>query len=276
MIPSPVSVRKPPRFRGKSWEASPTTYSSEPLFPGLSWDARDLTFCLPCRRSRVRIPSAASEKARICRLFLWAQSACASASGRTDSGLAAGRSSAGPIKTPCLQVDSGSSEPKSFCGPAERSGVRPAAAVTPTPAATARSCGQRPPARYQRSRSLWAQSGFSPKPGGQPRPAPRPRRAMTPRARGSPQDGVSEAAARPHHRELVSRQSHGGHRRGCRFPSASRHLRAPGLLVVVHRGRHSTRLRDARLSRIAIVRQTRKRGARLPLPDGLSASTRVP
>ena len=92
----------------------------------------------------------------------------------------------------------------------------------------------------------------------------------------SGQDGVSEAAARPHHGELVSRQSHGGHRRGCDFPSASRHLRAPGLLVVVHSGRHSTRLRDARLSRIAIVRQTRKRGARLPLPDGLSASTRVP
>jgi hypothetical protein len=35
-----------------------------------------------------------------------------------------------------------------------RSGVRPAAAVTPTPAATARSCGQRPPARDQRSRSF--------------------------------------------------------------------------------------------------------------------------
>jgi hypothetical protein len=38
MIPSPVSVRKPPRFRGKSWEASPTTYSSETAvfqgFPG--------------------------------------------------------------------------------------------------------------------------------------------------------------------------------------------------------------------------------------------------
>jgi hypothetical protein len=34
-IPSPVSVREPPRFRGKSWEASPTPYSSEtPLFQG--------------------------------------------------------------------------------------------------------------------------------------------------------------------------------------------------------------------------------------------------
>src|SRR5215204_1715307 len=51
--------------------------------------------------------------------FLRAQSACASASCRTDSGLASGRSSAVPKKTPCLQAHSGSSEPKSFCGPAE-------------------------------------------------------------------------------------------------------------------------------------------------------------
>jgi hypothetical protein len=28
-VPSPVSVRKPPRFRGKSWKVSPITYSSE-------------------------------------------------------------------------------------------------------------------------------------------------------------------------------------------------------------------------------------------------------
>jgi hypothetical protein len=51
--------------------------------------------------------------------FFACQSACASASGRTDSGLAAGRSSAVPRKTLGLQADSGSSEPKSFCGPAE-------------------------------------------------------------------------------------------------------------------------------------------------------------
>jgi hypothetical protein len=54
-------------------------------FAGLPWDARDPTFCLPCRRSRVRIPSAALEKACVCRPFLRAQSACSSASGRTDS-----------------------------------------------------------------------------------------------------------------------------------------------------------------------------------------------
>jgi hypothetical protein len=42
------------------------------------------TFCLPCRRSRVRIPSAALEKARICRAFSWAQSSSASASPDND------------------------------------------------------------------------------------------------------------------------------------------------------------------------------------------------
>jgi hypothetical protein len=51
---------------------------------GFSWANRRYTFCLPCRRSRVRIPSAASKKACICRPFLRTPSACASASGRTD------------------------------------------------------------------------------------------------------------------------------------------------------------------------------------------------
>ena len=64
------------------------------------------------------------EKTCICRSFSLEQSPCSSASGRTDSGLAVGRSSADPRKTPCMQADCGSSEPKSFCGPAERSSVR--------------------------------------------------------------------------------------------------------------------------------------------------------
>ena len=64
-------------------------------------------------------PISRSQKGLHLQAFLRAQSACASASGRTDSGLAVGRSSAVPRKTPCLQIDSGSSEPKSFCGPAE-------------------------------------------------------------------------------------------------------------------------------------------------------------
>jgi hypothetical protein len=40
-----------------------------PSFAGLSYDTRDLTFCLPCRRSRVRIPSAASENLRFAGIF---------------------------------------------------------------------------------------------------------------------------------------------------------------------------------------------------------------
>jgi hypothetical protein len=82
-------------------------------------DARFRGYCLPCRRSRVRIPSAASEKACICRSFSFAQSLSSSASGRTDSGLAVRRSSAASRKTPGLQADSRSSELKSFCRPAE-------------------------------------------------------------------------------------------------------------------------------------------------------------
>ena len=75
--------------------------------------------CLPCRRSRVRIPSAASEKACICRSFSLLQSPCSAASGRTHSGLAVRRLSAASRKTPDLQVDSRSSELKSFCRHAE-------------------------------------------------------------------------------------------------------------------------------------------------------------
>jgi hypothetical protein len=64
---------------------------------------------LRCPESRVLLamqkvvgsnPISRSQKACICRPFLRAQSACASASGRTDSGLAAGRSSAVPGKRP--------------------------------------------------------------------------------------------------------------------------------------------------------------------------------
>src|SRR5215212_5292281 len=64
-------------------------------------------------------PFSRFEKGLHLQAFFVAQSACASASGRTDSGLAAARSSAVPRNTRCLQADSGSSEPKSFCGPAE-------------------------------------------------------------------------------------------------------------------------------------------------------------
>jgi hypothetical protein len=159
---------------------------------------------------------------------LCAPSACASASGRTDSGLAAGRSSAVPRKTPCLQADSGSSEPKSFCGPAEGR-VFCLLAVSTTLAATARSCGQRPPGRYQRSRSLGGQSGFSPETAGSTSARSATRRAMAPRAVSFLRRTASEAAARCPSPGACAAAVTRGHRRGCRFPSASRRLRAPGL-----------------------------------------------
>ena len=172
-------------------------------------------------------PFSRSRKGLYLQAVLCAPSACASASGRTDSGLAAGRSSAVPRKTPCLQADSGSSEPKSFCGPAEGR-VFCLLAVSTTLAATARSCGQRPPGRYQRSRSLGGQSGFSPETAGSTST-----RSATPASRGTesrePAGRHPRQRRGPHHGELVSRQSHGGHRRGCRLLSASRRPRAPGL-----------------------------------------------
>jgi hypothetical protein len=51
-----------------------------PPFAGIfEWNPRR-TFCLPCRRSWVRIPSAASERLAICRSFSFRQPASASAS----------------------------------------------------------------------------------------------------------------------------------------------------------------------------------------------------
>ena len=144
---------------------------------GLPRDSEDPALCLPCRRSRVRIPSAALKKACICRPFLRAQSHCSSASGRTDSGLAAGRSSAVPKENALFAGRFWFVRTEVLLRTCRRSGVRPAAAVTPTPAATARSIS--------------------------PRSATR--RAMAPRA-------VSFSAGRrprqrrgPHHGELVSR-----------------------------------------------------------------------
>jgi hypothetical protein len=174
-------------------------------FAGMFAWTRRRTPCLPCRRSRVRIPSAALKKAYICRPFLRAQSACASASGRTHSGLAAARSSAVPRKTRCLQADSGSSEPKSFCGPAEGRVF----------------CLLRPLARLLLQRHgpadgaipavavLWGQSGFSPETARSTSARSATWRAMARRA-------VSFLARRrprqrrgAHHGELVPRQSRG-------------------------------------------------------------------
>jgi hypothetical protein len=95
------SLSKPPVSPHNSRNASPRSSLSEVVRLQAFLRAHDRPIdCLPCRRSRVRIPSAALKKACICRPFLRAQPACASESARTDSGLAAGRPSGVPRKAP--------------------------------------------------------------------------------------------------------------------------------------------------------------------------------
>ena len=126
-------------------------------------------------------PISRFRKTCICRSSSLRQSPCSSASGRTDSGPAADGSSAIPKKTPCLQAHSGSSEPKSFCGPAEGRVfrlVRPLASCSWKPA---RSCA-RTPARARPAIPIpRGESDFSPDTVGQP-PLPR---TTTPASHGS-------------------------------------------------------------------------------------------
>jgi hypothetical protein len=118
----------------------------------------------------------------------------------------------------------------------QKVGCSPAAAVTPTRTAAARSSGQRPPARCQRSRHLGASPVSVRKPGGQPRPAPRqPPASHGPQSRELLRRRRPTQRRSPHNGDLMSRESHGGHRRGSRFPSATRRSARTwaGLLVVV-------------------------------------------
>jgi hypothetical protein len=83
-----------------------------PYFAGLPWDARDPTFRLPCRRSWVRIPSAALEKACICRSFSSGQSAGAVASPGTQCTPPPANTPRERLGTSLLQAVS---EPLTFC-----------------------------------------------------------------------------------------------------------------------------------------------------------------
>ena len=141
-------------------------------------------YCLPCRRSRVRIPSAALKKACICRPFLRAQSACASASGRTDSGLAAGRLSAVPRKAPRFAGRFWFVRTEALLRACRRSSVPPAAAVAGLFLQTARFLRMDACRRAASESDSRGESGFSPDTV-RPTlcPAQRPRRAMTPTAR---------------------------------------------------------------------------------------------
>jgi hypothetical protein len=175
---------------------------------GISAPDRAHRYCLPCRRSRVRIPSAASERPAFAGLFLRAQSACASASGRTGSGLAAGRSSAVPRKTPCLQVDSGSPNRSPSAGLQK---VRCSALLGPV----IRLLLQRHnPVDSARRRDTSGRGPWGPNPVSVQKPRGQSALLRDPASHG-PQSRellrrtASEAAARAHHRWLVPRQSHG-------------------------------------------------------------------
>jgi hypothetical protein len=148
------------------------------------------TFFLPCRRSRVRIPSAAFERSAFAGLFCM-------------------RSRLERLRRVGLTPDSPRPDRRPFqrtppvCRPIlvrpnpspsaglQKVGCSPAAAVTPTRTAAARSGGQRPPARYERSRHLGASPVSVRKPGGQPRPAPR-----QPASHGTAVDSGSASALR--------------------------------------------------------------------------------
>jgi hypothetical protein len=175
--------------------------------------------------------------------FLRAQSACASASSRTNSGLAPGRSSAVPKKTPCLQAHSGSSEPKSFCGPAERrvfaccgpypysycSGTiqrtAPAGAIPPVAV-----LGASPVSVRKREVNLGPLRG-------------NPQRAMAPRAVSCSGDGVRRSGAVPTTGTLCRGSTRGSSPRVPLSIGTQRSARTwSGLLVVVHsRSRASLR-----------------------------------
>ena len=113
---------------------------------------------MPCRRSWVRIPSAASEKAWHFQAFF----ACAVGLCVWSVGLI--RTRGGPIAASRNGFAGrfGSSEPKSFCGPAEGQVFGLLRPLLTTPAATARICGQRPAGALPATPVLGSQSGFSP------------------------------------------------------------------------------------------------------------------
>ena len=102
-----------------------------PVFAGDIGAEREPYALLAMQKVEGSKPFSRFAKACICRPFWFRQSPCSSASGRTDSGLAARRSSAASRKTAGLQADSRSSELKSFCRPkVDRS---PAAATAGCP-----------------------------------------------------------------------------------------------------------------------------------------------
>jgi hypothetical protein len=132
-----------------------------------------------------------------------------------------GRSSADPRKTRCLQADSGSSEPKSFCGPAE-------GRVFCLPRPLARPLLQRDDPTDS-GRGPWGPVRFQ---SGNSEVDLGPLRDLAsdgPQSRELSHRTASEAAARCPSRGACAAAVTRGHLRGRRFPSASRRPRASGL-----------------------------------------------
>jgi hypothetical protein len=115
---------------------------------------------LPCRRSWVRIPSAASERPAICRSLSLDQSGSAFASGRTDSGLA-GEASVGRLQESAglqailvgsnRRASAGCTERQTFCllRPLAGSSCNYAFSRTDACRAGYHRCGSAAPVRFQ-------------------------------------------------------------------------------------------------------------------------------
>jgi hypothetical protein len=165
----PQSVLKLPQIAVKSQTAGWAPVRDKACVCGRLPSA---TFCLPCRRSRVRIPSAASKKVCICRpFFACAVGLCVCVESdelRTRPGPIVGRSKENPL----------------FAGPfwfvrtqvllraCRTSGVR---LLRPLPLLLLQRHDPADSARRRDTtgRGLGGQSGFGPETRGQPRPAPR-------------------------------------------------------------------------------------------------------
>jgi hypothetical protein len=214
MGPSPVSVRKPPRFRRKSWKASLIADDSEARtlqgFPGALGIPRSACHAegrgfesLQPLRKRPAFAGLFGLGSRLVRLRPVGL--------KPDSPRADRR----PFhRNPCVQAHSGPSEPKSFCGVCRRSGIR---LLRPLPRLLLQ---RHDPADSARRRDTSGgrtsgQSGFSPKPGVNLGPLRgNPRRAMAPRAVSFSGRRRPTELRGPDKEDLVSRESHGGHRRG--------------------------------------------------------------
>ena len=191
----------------------------------------------------------ATEEPRLICSFSLRESPCSSASGRTDSGLAVGRSSAASRETPGLQADSRSSELKSFCRPADG---RVFACCDAWPAVPANGTFLRMDAcrRAASDSDPRGRVRFSVRiPWGRPCPHSDPGEPWLPTVASCPQDSVRGSRAL-RHGQLEPWHFARVDRRGCRLHRKRASARnRPGLLLVVRGGRVGLDARGARSQR---------------------------